>query len=483
MRKPNNISARLLTNRLRNGQDVAFVFGDQYLSHEELWQRSRKAAAILLAQGIRPRQNVLFVMDDALEWPILFHALILIGAVPVVTMPTVDDAYLQHICSHIDIHHALGDAQRVASGAINTVSRISTGNVDSTQGDMLPLHRIYEYHDLDAWIVLTSSGTTSAPKLIVHRHRGLEEVFTRYNPFEFGPEHRVLCSVKMASSFGIIMNVLGAPAQGMQMVVLDTPGDYRDLVDIMDRHGVTHAMLTPRMIGFLLHHGQPRFNPELQHVYSTGESLPLPMAQQFLDRFGYTVYDSYGCGEVRGWALVINHKNNWRRGSLGVPASPTICRIVNDQGEDCSEGEIGELHVHHSNLAMAYAGDPELSAARFQDGWYRTGDYVSRDYQGYLFYAGRREQLVPTANGFFSCLDIENRINQMPGVTDCVVLNSDEHGLEAFVMIHSAEAWTNVMHSGLSDQVTWYWVDQLPVTGTNKKLRQRDQLMSHVIKP
>lgn len=483
MRKPNNVSARLLTNRLVDGGATAFVFGDEHLSHQELWQRSRKAAAILLTQGVQPRQNVMFIMDDGLAWPIFFHALILIGAVPVVTMPTADDDYLEHICDRIDIHHVLGDADLVERNSINTVSRIACDTLDIETTDMLPLQRIYEYHDLDAWIILTSSGTTGSPKLIVHRHRGLEETFTRYNPFEFTKNHTVLCAVKMASSFGIIMTVLGAPAQGMQMVILDTPGDYRDLVEVMDQQGVTHAMLTPRLIGFLLRHHDDHLNPELQSVYSTGESLSLPMAQQFHDRFGFTVYDSYGCGEVRGWALLINHKNTWRRGSLGVPASPTICRIVNDQGQDCSEGEIGELYVHHSNLAMGYVGDADLSADKFRDGWYHTGDYVSRDYQGYLFYAGRREQLVPTDNGFFSCLDLENRINQMPGVTDCVVLNSPEHGLEAFVMVHNPAAWTTVLHSGISDQISWYWIDNLPTTGSNKKLRQRHELIHYVVKP
>jgi long-chain acyl-CoA synthetase len=468
---------------LRQGDDVAFVQGNQALTHQELWQRSRKAAAILLTQGVRPRQNVLLIMDDDLAWPVLFHALILLGAVPVVTMPNADAAYLEHISSRLEIHHALGDADLVTSPHINTVSRVSAADIDTLQGEMLPLNRIYEYHDLDAWIILTSSGTTGSPKLIVHRHRGLEETFTRYNTFEFTTEHVVMCAVKMASSFGIIMTVLGAPAQGMKMVILDSPRDYRDLTAVMQAHAVTHAMLTPRMIGFLLNHDTPNLPDTLQYVYSTGESLPLPMAQEFQTRFGTTVYDSYGCGEVRGWALLINHKNNWRRGSLGLPAAPTICRIVNDQGHDCSEGEIGELWVHHSNLAMAYVGDAELSAARFQDSWYHTGDYVSRDYQGYLFYAGRREQLVPMQHGFFSCLDLENRVNQLPGVTDCVVLNSDDHGLEAFVMIHSAEAWTNVMRSGLSDQLTWHWVTELPVTGTNKKLRQRQELMHYVVKP
>lgn len=478
MQKPNNVSARLLSSRLAHGDDTAFCFQDTKLSHQDLWLQARAASTTLLNMGVRCRDYVLFVMDDRPQWPILFHAMILIGAVPVVAMPNADKRYLQHICQRIRPSWAIGDSE-----ALDTVADLVTFSAPWTSvcklNEPLPLSRIYEYNELDAWIVLTSSGTTGSPKLIVHRHAGLESTFTRSNPFEFERQHKVMCSVKMASAFGTIMSVLGAPSVGMTMVILDTPGAYRDFDKVMRQHRVTHAMLTPRMIAFLLNQ-QPQFHPELESVYATGEALSLALAQEFRDRFGFTVYDSYGCGEVRTWALLLNHKSTWRQGSLGLPTPGTVCRIINNQGTDCSLGEIGELHVHHSNVAMCYYEDAELSAQRFHDGWLATGDYVSRDLQGYFYYAGRREQLIATNNGYISCLVVENRINQLPGVIDCVVTMSD-HQMQAWVQVRHDQDWQNVQDNGIGDQLRWTRISQVPFTGTHKKIRQIDVLQKHVV--
>lgn len=480
MRKPNNLSARLLSSRLAHGDDTAFCFQDSTLSHQDLWMQARAAAANMLAQGLAPRDSVLFVMDDRPQWPVLFHAMILMGAVPIVAMPGADLEYLEHICHTAKPKWAIGDES--ALEPLQSRVSVTAPWQSLCQGsEVLPLGQIYEYDKLDAWVILTSSGTTGSPKLIVHRHEHLEQTFTRFNPFEFKKQHRVLCSVKMASSFGLIMTVLGAPAIGMTMVVLDTPAAYREFDHVMQQHRVTHAMLTPRMIAFLLRH-QTQFHSELEAVYATGEALNLAMAQEFKDRFGFTVYDSYGCGEVRTWALLLNHGSTWRRGSLGLPAAGTVCRILNDQGMDCSMGEIGELHVHHANVAMGYFGDIDLTQTRFRDGWLATGDYVSRDLDGYLYYAGRREQLVATHNGFLSCLDLENRINQLPGVTDCVVI-IDQTSIKSFVQTHDEQAWQHIRHSGIGDEMQWYRIDQVPFTVTHKKVRQESVLMQHVISP
>jgi acyl-coenzyme A synthetase/AMP-(fatty) acid ligase len=308
----------------------------------------------------------------------------------------------------------------------------------------------------------------------VHHQNGLEITFQDHNPFGLQRNHVIALGLRTASSFGIIMSVLGGMTLGFTTVLMPDHHQMRDIHHFLQQNSITHAMFTPRMIQFMLAHVDclPR---EFQQVWATGDSLPLTLAEQFQNKFHHTVYDSYGFGECRAWCMIANGPQHHRRGSLGKIAGGVQHKILDANGDPVTTDCVGELWISHPNLAMGYHNDPVRTRKHFDQGWYRTGDFVSQDSDGYVYYAGRSTNLIETSRGWVSCIEIENRLCQQPGVTDCVVV-SDSGILHGFVLgqIRTDAALT----LGL-DSVSM--VSDIPFTETHKKIRHLDRLQSYVI--
>ena len=424
------------------------------MTWKQLWQHSREAAAALHHCGYRARQRIGFQQSDSVEWMVYFHAMILLGCVPVVIQPNADQGYVDHICKTAKIDHWFR-------------------KVDYVGRD--PIHSYYEYQDRDEWIILTSSGTTANPKLIRHHQHELMATFLDSNPHQFESGHHVLCGVPVSTSFGIIIAVLGGMTLGYHTVMLDAHTDTRRLKDFLTAHAITHAMITPRLIEFICQHFQelPR---SLTTIYSSGEALPLHLGDRFHDKFGTQIYDTYGFGECRTWSLIQTSPDHWKRGSMGVLGANAVASIRDRNGDAVSVGQIGELWIRHRNLAMEYLGDSKRQAENFVDGWFRTGDYMSQDSDGFFFYAGRREHLLEHDGAWISCIEIENRLSRDPAIRDCVVVAS-ARGLHAYIL--GKPTLTLELTTQFQDVNI---VCDIPYTESNKKIRHMSKLDQYVIK-
>lgn len=478
MHNCNNISAIWLgAHAQQQSTKTAFVYGRQSLTHGQLWHFSRSYATSLKQLGFQPRDLVLFAMDDRLEWLMLWHALILIGCIPVAIHPTIEFDRLKTICDNTKFAHALGDAELIKHTDI--LSQHVWENI-LPSADLFDDY--YNYQDLDAMFMLQSSGTTSAPKLIAHRHNNLESTFLRPNPTGFTKDSVVLCAAKLGTSYGIIINAIGCLIQGMCSVIMRTPTDVRNIHRVIDKNKVTHPLLTPRLVDFVTRHRQHPFDSCIQAVYCTGEALPPTSAQAFREKFGIEVLDNYGCGEIRDWAILSNTIKHNRPGTLGRATGAGVLKLIRDDGSECAVNEVGQLIVKHPNMSLGYINDDQRNQEKFQNGWCYTGDYMSQDSDGYYTYAGRAEQLIATPQGYVSCIDLENRINQQPGVRDCVVVydqNRLSRPLLAFVLAANQDQIDMPTYRDLLGAV--FYVNKLPLTTSVKKIRELDVLRRYVI--
>jgi crotonobetaine/carnitine-CoA ligase len=97
-------------------------------------------------------------------------------------------------------------------------------------------------------------------------------------------------------------------------------------------------------------------------------------------------------------------------------------RIIDDQGHDVAQGMPVELVVKAPGLFRGYVNDPGATAAVLKDGWYHTGDVVSCDERGFLYFRGRRKDFVRRAGENIACAEIEHVLRAIPSVLDAAVL-------------------------------------------------------------
>ena len=148
----------------------------------------------------------------------------------------------------------------------------------------------------------------------------------------------------------------------------------------------------------------------LEFIVVGGAALD-PEYEQGLYDLGIKVLNGYGITECSP-AVTTNTLENSKPGSVGLPLSCNEIKIHDPEPDEQGRG-VGEIYVRGSNVMKGYYNDPEATAAAFDDGWFKTGDYGWIDEDGYLFFMGRKKNLIVTNNGKnVSPEELEDRLSQ-----------------------------------------------------------------------
>ena len=159
---------------------------------------------------------------------------------------------------------------------------------------------------------------------------------------------------------------------------------------------------------------------ELEYLVIGGAYLD-PKIEKGMSDFGIEILNGYGTTECSP-GITLSTMFAHKLGSCGKPMS--CCEV---KTHDPDEEGVGEIWVKGDNVMVGYYDDPEATASVFQDGWYKTGDFGRFDKDGYLFYVGRKKNLIVLSNGKnVSPEEIEDKIMiTIPYVKEVVVSDED----------------------------------------------------------
>jgi acyl-coenzyme A synthetase/AMP-(fatty) acid ligase len=197
----------------------------------------------------------------------------------------------------------------------------------------------------------------------------------------------------------------------------------------------------PTMLGKLLDHddelraaGGPGLDlSSVRFHLSAGEALPAALYERFLARFGGAIFDGIGSAEMFH-IYCTNRPGDVRLGSLGRVVSGYQLAILAEDavGPGAPEvpvGEIGVLWVRGDSVAQGYFEDRAKSWKTFHGHWCRTGDLFRVDADGYLYFAGRADDLLKVGGIFVAPLEVEECLGQHDAVSAVAVIAGDDAGL------------------------------------------------------
>ncbi len=187
---------------------------------------------------------------------------------------------------------------------------------------------------------------------------------------------------------------------------MGVPSFYEMLLDFRDAHGGDYSSLR------VLEAGGAYVSPE------TLERMETAFATRFLPVWGST--------ETTGVGLGMLAEGPRRPGSSGKPIPGYAIRVVREDGTEAPIGEVGELWMKGEAVVSGYVGQPEETAAQFVDGWYQTRDLVRVDEDGFVFFAGRRSEMLKIGGIRVFPLEIEQVLAQHPDVRGVVVVRAEE---------------------------------------------------------
>jgi acyl-CoA synthetase (AMP-forming)/AMP-acid ligase II len=266
-----------------------------------------------------------------------------------------------------------------------------------------------------------SSGTTGAPKGIVHTH------FIRANycmmfasAFRMTPESVILHSGSLVFN-GAMLDFMPWMYLGASYI-LHEAFDAERVLDEIEASRVTHMVMVPSQIMALLNH--PAFDParlhSLEMIQNVGAPLLLDYKKRLNDELPDRFYEIYGLTE--GFMTVLDPQDSVRKaGSVGVPMAFFEMRLLDEHGDEVPTGEVGEICGRGPLMMTGYYKRPDQTQQAIVDGWLHSGDAGYVDEDGYLHLVDRIKEMIISGGVNVYPKDIEEIIVQHPAVAEVAV--------------------------------------------------------------
>ena len=295
-----------------------------------------------------------------------------------------------------------------------------------------------EVEDEDTTILMYTSGTTALPKAVLLTFNDFTAYVTANVELADGtPRGTSLLCVPLYHIAGAT-NVMSNMFTGRKLVLL-RQFDATEWLQTVAREQVTHAFLVPTMVKQLLDH--PDFRnydlTSLQNLSYGGAAMPFPVVRRAIEMFPKTVgfVNAFGQTETTSTLTVLGPDDHRLDGtaeevevrlrrlkSIGRPLPDVELKVVDDDGVELPLAQIGELWVRTPRVMKGYGSKEGTTSPLQQDGWLPTRDMGWIDEDGYIFLAGRKDDMIIRGGENIAPAEVEAVIYSHPGVDEAAVI-------------------------------------------------------------
>jgi len=402
------------------------------ISYRQMNNKANQYALVLQKAGIGKGDHLAVMLSNCPAFFMIWLALAKIGATIIPLNVRCRPEDLVYVLSDSDAIGLVIEAEFAAvyrearsdTPDIKTVLTVGAGAEDL--GPVLPDMAESESSDFtgpdvsidDMMSIQYTSGTTGFPKgcLLTHEYwltlgfvaaadMKADDVFLCVEPFYYmdPPWELIMCIMK-----------------GMTMVVAKSysPSRYMKLVR---KYGITvsWAMLTAWI------YKQPESPQDKDHKlrFLLSGAIPKDIHKSFEERFDVLLREGYGMTEIGpGIAMPVEDGHMSGSGSVGKPLTYRYVKIVDEDGKEVSQGEIGELWISGPGMFKGYYNKPEATAEAFAGEWFKTGDLFRRDPQGYYYIVGRKKDMIKRSGDNIAAVEVENVLMSHPKILAAAVV-------------------------------------------------------------
>jgi acetyl-CoA synthetase len=355
----------------------------------------------------------------------------------------------------------------------------------------------------DPAILLYTSGTTGAPKGALLPHSALIGNLPGFVASQdwFPKQGDVFWSPADWAWTGGMMDAL-LPTLYFGHPIVGTRGRFSPerAFELMERYQVTNTFLFPTALKAMMKTvpaPRERYKLALRAMMSAGESVGETVFEWCRSALGITPNEMFGQTEMN--YLVGNSQSRWpaKPGSMGRPYPGHRIALIDEQGQPVKTGEIGEIALNRYDihghpdpiLFLQYWHNPAATADKFSGDWCRSGDLARADEDGYLWYAGRSDDVFKSAGYRIGPGEIESCLLGHPAVANAAVVPKPdpERGalVKAYVVLtpefahEPRDAIVQALQDHVRERLAQYeypkeieFLDELPMTTTGKVQRR-----------
>jgi len=347
----------------------------------------------------------------------------------------------------------------------------------------------------DPALIIYTSGTTGPPKGALHAHRVLLGHLPGVEfPHNFFPKEgdRFWTPADWAWIGGLIDVLFPSLHHGVP-VVAHRAGkfDPERAFHLIAKHGIRNAFMPPTALKMMRQVNEPRkrHNFHMRSIGSGGETLGAELLEWGKEVMGVTINEFYGQTEVN---LVVGNCSEvmqTRPGSMGRPIPGHLVDLVDENGRPVPEGTVGEIAIKRPDPVMflQYWNNPGATEEKYAGDWCLTGDLARKDSHGYLWFTGRKDDVITSAGYRIGPAEIEDCILKHPSVSMVAVVGSPDEVrteiVKAFIVLKPGETAGPGLETEIKNFVKTRlaahefpreieFVEDLPLTATGKIMRK-----------
>lgn len=422
-----------LDRRVAEDPDFVLIrFQGRNYTIAEISSMANRLANALLARGLEPGDRVALMLPSHPDHVVAILATMKAGLVRVPVNIHAKGPSLEHYFKSYDPKLLIADA---AFREVLEAAWLETGPVDvvwrgedaagsrfehllASQDDATPG---VAYGPDDLLALTPSSGTTGAPKGVIKTDRTLRagptcvldlteprpgDVFLFWEPLHHGAGVAVL-----------IAAVIGKVT--LAMVERFSVSKFWQEVR---ENGVTHIHYLGGVLPLLLKQTPSEQERDHKVRIAWGGGCPPEIWREVEQRFGVQIREGYGLSEL---ITFVTLNKAGKVGSCGLPISLYDIRILREDGTETDDGEVGEIVARPRQPELDFLGyfrNPEAESEVRVNGWFHSGDLARRDEEGFLFYAGRKKEMVRRRGVNISAWEVEQVVNKFDGVAESALV-------------------------------------------------------------
>jgi amino acid adenylation domain-containing protein len=431
---------------------TALVSGDRRQTYREIEEQCNRLAHALIGEGVQRGDRVVVYLENSVEAVLSIFAILKAGAVFLVVNPTTKAdklVYILNNCRAVALitdvrkHDGIKDCWAQASH-LKTVFGAGKGGADPLESGrrLISLENILHRSDLpnqpppkrridiDLAALLYTSGSTGRPKGVMLTHLSIVSAATSITTYlESVPADIILNVLPLSFDYGLYQ-VLMAFKVGATLVLEPSFAYPYAVVEKLIREKVTGFPIVPTISAVLLRFDLKKYDfSSLRYITNTGAALPTNHIQQLRKVFPHVkLYSMYGLTECKRVSYLPPDQIDVRPTSVGRGMPNQEVYIVGEEGRRVGPGIIGELVVRGSNVMKGYWELPEETDKVLKPGSFPgekvlyTGDLFRMDQEGYLYFVGRKDDIIKSRGEKVSPKEIEDVLYSLDGVAEAAVV-------------------------------------------------------------